>query len=202
MVGMDLREMTTRKLAEFDRIEANRPDLRQAAVAVVLIEDGQGRVCFLLTMRAATLRAHAGQYALPGGRIDEGESVIDAAIRETWEEIGLKLPADAVLGLLDDFITRSGYVMTPVVMWGGVNPEMNPSPDEVAILHIVPLDDIDIEPRLISIPESDAPVIQLPLFGNYVHAPTAAIVHQFREVVLRDRPTRVAHFEQPVFAWQ
>jgi 8-oxo-dGTP pyrophosphatase MutT (NUDIX family) len=202
MVAMDLRAETTRKLAEFDRIPANRPDLRQAAVAVVLIEDDEGRPCFLLTMRAATLRAHAGQYALPGGRIDEGESVIDAARRETWEEIGLQLPEDAVLGLLDDFITRSGYVMTPVVMWGGTSPAMNPSPDEVAILHVVPLDDIDIEPRLISIPESDAPVIQLPLFGNYVHAPTAAIVHQFREVVLQDRPTRVSHFEQPVFAWR
>lgn len=199
---MDLRAETAEKLARFDRIAANRPDLRQAAVAVVLVEDGQGRPCFLLTMRAATLRAHAGQYALPGGRIDEGETVIDAARRETWEEIGLQLPEDAVLGLLDDFITRSGYVMTPVVMWGGTNPVMNPSPDEVAILHVVPLEDIDIEPRLISIPESDAPVIQLPLFGNYVHAPTAAIVHQFREVVLRDRPTRVAHFEQPVFAWR
>lgn len=202
MVCMDLRAETTRKLAEFDRIPANRPDLRQSAVALVLIEDTEGRPSFLLTMRAATLRAHAGQYALPGGRIDEGESVIDAALRETWEEIGLLLPETAVLGLLDDFITRSGYVMTPVVVWGGTNPVMNPSPDEVAILHVVPLADIDIEPRLISIPESDAPVIQLPLFGNFVHAPTAAIVHQFREVVLQGRPTRVAHFEQPVFAWQ
>jgi len=186
---MDLRAETLRKLAEFDRVPANRPDLRQAAVALVLIEDAQGRPCFLLTMRAATLRAHAGQYALPGGR-------------ETWEEIGLQLGPESVLGELDDFITRSGYVMTPVVVWGGTNPILNPSPDEVAILHVVPLDDIDIEPRLISIPESDAPVIQLPLFGNYVHAPTAAVIHQFREVVLRDRPTRVAHFEQPVFAWR
>ena len=199
---MDLRAETLRKLAEFDRVPANRPDLRQAAVALVLIEDAQGRPCFLLTMRAATLRAHAGQYALPGGRIDAGETVIEAALRETWEEIGLQLGPESVLGELDDFITRSGYVMTPVVVWGGTNPILNPSPDEVAILHVVPLDDIDIEPRLISIPESDAPVIQLPLFGNYVHDPTAAVIHQFREVVLRDRPTRVAHFEQPVFAWR
>ena len=202
MGAMDLRAETARKLALFDRIPAHRPDLRQAAVAVVLIEDAEGRPCFILTRRAESLRAHAGQYALPGGRIDEGESIIDAARRETWEEVGLDLPETAVLGLLDDFITRSGYVMTPVVMWGGTDPVMNPNPDEVAILHVVPLEHIDIEPRLISIPESDAPVIQLPLFGNYVHAPTAAIVHQFREVVLRDRPTRVAHFEQPVFAWR
>lgn len=199
---MDLRAETARKLAQFDRIPANRPDLRQAAVAVVLIEDAEGRPCFILTRRTETLRAHAGQYALPGGRIDEGESVVDAARRETWEEVGLDLPETAVLGMLDDFITRSGYVMTPVVMWGGADPVMTPNPDEVAILHVVPLQDIDIEPRLLSIPESDAPVIQLPLFGNYVHAPTAAVVHQFREVVLRDRATRVAHFEQPVFAWR
>ena len=45
-------------------------------------------------------------------------------------------------------------------------------------------------------------MIQLPLLGTLVHAPTAAMLHQFGEVVLHGRPTRVAHFEQPVFAWR
>jgi 8-oxo-dGTP pyrophosphatase MutT (NUDIX family) len=197
-----LAEATAAALRGFDRRAANRPDLRQAAVGLVLIEDAQGRPCFLLTRRTSSLRAHPGQFALPGGRLDGDETPTEAALREVHEEIGLLLGPGAVLGQLDDFVSRSGYVMTPIVAWGGVNPALAPAPDEVEILHVVPLTDIDIEPRLIGIPESDRPVIQLPLFGNFVHAPTAAIIFQFREVVLQGRPTRVDHLEQPVFAWR
>jgi hypothetical protein len=64
----------------------------------------------------------------------------------------------------------------------------------------IPVEQLDVEPRFLRIPESDAPVIQLPLLGRLVHAPTAAVLHQFREVVLCGRPTRVRHLEQPVFA--
>jgi hypothetical protein len=72
----------------------------------------------------------------------------------------------------------------------------------VAEIHVIPLADLDVEPRLVSIPESPAPVIQLPLLGGYVHAPTAAILYQFCQVALHQNPVRVAHFEQPVFAWK
>ena len=85
---------------------------------------------------------------------------------------------------------------------GGRRPELQPNPAEVGELHRVPLALIDVEPRFLTIPESDAPVIQLPLFGRFVHAPTGAVLHQFREVVLHGRATRVAHLEQPVFAWR
>jgi hypothetical protein len=61
---------------------------------------------------------------------------------------------------------------------------------------------IDVEPRFHAIPESDAPVIQLPLFDRFVHAPTGAVLYQFRELALHGRTTRVAHYEQPVFAWR
>jgi len=103
---------------------------------------------------------------------------------------------------LDDYATRSGYLITPVVLWAGVEPVLRPNPVEVSEVHRVALDVIDVEPRFIAIAESDAPVIQLPILGRYVHAPTAAVLHQFREVVLHGRPTRVAHLEQPVFAWK
>jgi hypothetical protein len=93
-------------------------------------------------------------------------------------------------------------VITPVVLWGGTDPVLVPNAAEVGELHRVPLAAIDVEPRFLAIPESDAPVIQLPLFGRYVHAPTGAVLYQFREVVLRGRATRVAHLEQPVFAWR
>ena len=72
----------------------------------------------------------------------------------------------------------------------------------MASLHEVPLADLDVEPRIVSIPESDAPVIQLPLLGGYLHAPTAAIVHQFCRIACRGEVHRVAHYEQPVFAWR
>jgi len=189
-----------RRAAPAGRGPAGRP-LRPAAVAVTLV-DAAGELAFLLTRRAADLRGHAGQWALPGGRIDPGEGVGEAARRELAEELDLHLGPDAELGLLDDYATRSGYVITPVVLWAGGDVALTPNPTEVAQVHRVPLRVIDVEPRFVTIPESDAPVIQLPLFGRFVHAPTGAVLHQFREVVLHRRATRVAHFEQPVFAWR
>lgn len=187
----------------FERRAATVNGHRPAAVAVVLLADEEGRACLLLTRRAATLRSHRRQWALPGGRIDPGESPIGAALRELHEEVGLAVDADAVLGLLDDYPTRSGYVITPVVVWAEGDLTLRPSPDEVASVHRVALDDLDAPgvPRLVSIPESDRPVIQLPILGALVHAPTAAVVYQAREVVVHGRATRVDHFEQPVWAW-
>jgi 8-oxo-dGTP pyrophosphatase MutT (NUDIX family) len=195
------RASITARLADFPRTEASLEGRKAAAVAVALVED-DGGVGVLLTRRAARMRAHAGQWALPGGRTDGGESSVDAARREMHEELGVLVAADAVLGLLDDYPTRSGYVITPVVLWAGRVGDLTPNPDEVASVHVIPLADVDVDARFIAIEESDAPVIQLPLFGTYVHAPTAAVLHQFREVGLHGRSTRVAHYEQPVFAWR
>jgi 8-oxo-dGTP pyrophosphatase MutT (NUDIX family) len=195
------RQTLAARLAGFPRRAADRPELRQAAVAVCVTEHG-GTPALLITRRAATLRAHSGQWALPGGRRDAGETAVAAALRELAEEVGLFLGEDAVLGLLDDYVTRSGYVMTPVVCWAGDVGEPAGAEAEVAAVHQVPLADLDVEPRFVTIPESDAPVIQLPLLGRYVHAPTAAVVHQFCRIACRGEVERVAHYEQPVFAWR
>ena len=199
-----LRARVRTNLAGFTR-EAIAPDGRRpAAVAVVLLPDDEGRACFLLTRRTATLRAHARQWALPGGRIDAGETVEGAALRELREEVGLALEPTAVLGLLDDYGTRSGFIITPVVAWGGEHVELVPNPAEVANVYRVPLTELDKPdvPRLITIPESDRPVIQVPLLESLIHAPTAAVLYQIREVVVHGRATRVAHFEQPTWAWK
>jgi len=198
-----LRARTRANLAAFERQTIAEDGRRPAAVAVVLLDDEEGRACFLLTRRAATLRAHARQWALPGGRIDPGESAERAALRELREEVGLERDASTVLGLLDDYGTRSGFVITPVVVWGGPGVTLAPNPAEVASVHRVPLADLDRPgvPRVVSIPESDRPVIQVELLSTLVHAPTAAVLYQVREVVVHGRPTRVAHFEQPVWAW-
>jgi 8-oxo-dGTP pyrophosphatase MutT (NUDIX family) len=177
---------------------------RAAAVAVVVLPDDEGHACLLLTKRVPKLRTHSGQWALPGGRIDPGESAEAAALRELSEEVDLARGHDAVLGLLDDYPTRSGFVITPVVVWGGSHVTLTANPDEVASIHRVRLTELDKPevPRLISIPESPRPVIQLPILGALIHAPTAAVVFQAREVVVHGRATRVDHFEQPVWAWQ
>jgi 8-oxo-dGTP pyrophosphatase MutT (NUDIX family) len=199
-----LLERARANLAVFDRRPAALEGRKAAAVAVVLLPDDEGRGCFLLTKRAPTLRAHTGQWALPGGRMDSGESPEGAALRELDEEVGLKLGAGTALGLLDDYPTRSGFVITPVVFWADDPGALSPNPAEVARVHLVPLEDLDAPdvPRFVSIPESDRPVIQLPLLGSLIHAPTAAVIYQMREVVSHGRPTRVDHLEQPVWAWR
>ena len=198
-----LRARARANLAAFERRSLARDGRRPAAVALVLLDDDEGRACFLLTRRAASLRAHARQWALPGGRIHPGESAERAALRELREEVGLERDEPTVLGLLDDYGTRSGFIITPVVVWGGSGAALVANPAEVASVHRVPLADLELPdvPRLVTIPESDRPVIQVPLLSTLVHAPTAAVLYQVREVVVHGRPTRVAHFEQPVWAW-
>ncbi len=196
------REQLAANLGRFRRVAAERPELKQASVAVC-ITAGEAGDSLLITRRAPTLRAHAGQWALPGGRQDAAETIEDAALRELAEETGLELGPEAVLGFLDDYVTRSGYVITPVVVWGGVPAhELVGSASEVARVYQIPLADLDVEPEFLTIPEAAAPVIRLPLFDRYVHAPTAAIIYQFCQVALHGRQQRVAHFEAPVFLWK
>lgn len=195
------RDTLTSRLRAFDRHEHGLGNLRAAAVAIAVVVDRDGPG-FLVTRRAARMRAHAGQWALPGGRLDQGETAQDAALRELTEELGVTLSHDSVLGLLDDYSTRSGYRITPVVLWGGEIGALTPNPDEVAAVYVAHATDYDVEPMFASIPESPDPIIRVPMLGAWIHAPTAAVIYQFRELALHGRTTRVAHFEQPVFAWR
>jgi 8-oxo-dGTP pyrophosphatase MutT (NUDIX family) len=200
------RRNIAERCAAFMRLppSAPAPALKRAAVAVALTEaDGSNGTALLLTLRAAGLRAHSSQWALPGGRCDDGETEAEAALRELHEELGLELGPGDVLGLLDDYPTRSGYLITPVVVWAGTSAAVLPNPGEVASVHRIALADIE-QPDAFSfttIPESTRRVIRFHHGGQFIHAPTAALIYQFREV-LAGRDTRVAELEQPVFAWK
>ncbi|MEE9606686.1 MAG: CoA pyrophosphatase [Myxococcota bacterium] len=199
-----LRERIASHLGGFDRRPHAAEGLRAAAVALAIVAGQGSEACFVITRRAAGLRSHRGQWALPGGRLDPGETADDAALRELNEEVGLELPREAILGQLDDYPTRSGYLITPVVVWAEGAGALEPNPLEVAEAHRVPLGELEHPdvPLLRRIPESDRPVISVPLLGTLIHAPTAAILYQLREVALRGQATRVAQFDQPVFAWR
>ncbi len=201
-----LRHRIVARLRAFE--VRRRPDpgsLKHAAVAVVMVEaDTPGEAAFLLTRRTPRLRAHGGQWALPGGRVDPGETIEQTALRELHEELGILASTDDVLGTLDDYPTRSGYLIAPVVLWLGGIVEVVPNPSEVAAAYRIGCAELfrPDSPEIVAIPESDRPIIRLPLPVATVNAPTAAVLYQFKEVALAGRDTRVDHYEQPVFAWR
>lgn len=189
----------------------------RAAVALVISESGHGAAwgsmphhtdwsddaALILTRRAPHLRRHANQWALPGGRIEPGETPEQAALRELREEVALDLPADAVLGRLDDFSTRSGFAISPIVVWADAARTMVANPDEVASIHRIALEEfMRPDAPMLEAGAHAHPVLRMPIGDKWIAAPTAAFLYQFREVCLLDRATRVAHFEQPDFAWR
>ena len=213
-----LRARIAQHLNTFAVQSAAGEQLHAAAVAVAITDEGHGadlpgfpehaswsgQAALILTRRALHLRKHAGQWALPGGRIDTGESAEQAALREMAEEVGLELGECAVLGRLDDFVTRSGFIITPVVIWAGAAQHIQPNPAEVASIHRIPVTEFlrDDAPLLADEGNSDQMVLRMPVGHHWIAAPTAAVLYQFRELCIEGRPTRVAHFEQPAFAWK
>ena len=211
-----LRESIRQKLASFELHRADPGGHRVAAVAVAVVQEGEGarldgiaspggwsgEAALILTRRALTLRAHPNQWAFPGGRVDAGESAEQAAVRELAEEVGLALDASAVLGRLDDFVTRSGFVMTPVVVWAGAARTLVANPQEVASIHRIPIREFmrTDAPWLDRENEREELVLRMPVGSTWIAAPTAAVLYQFRELCIAGRATRVAHFEQPLFA--
>jgi 8-oxo-dGTP pyrophosphatase MutT (NUDIX family) len=194
--GLDPHPFTTDRMVDLPGAEG--------LVLTGSVAGTAGGPAVLLTRRAARLRAHAGQWALPGGSVDAGERPVDAALRELKEELGLDVAESAVLGVLDDYPTRSGFVITPFVVWGGDDPLLRPDPGEVLSVHRVAFRELcrSDSPRFVSIPESDRPVVQLPIGGDLIHAPTGAVLLQFRRVAIEGVTERVAGYEQPVFAWR
>jgi mutator protein MutT len=179
-------------------------DFRTAAVALTIVRDGS-EAALILTRRSASLRAHGGQWSLPGGRIDAGETPYEAALRELREEVNLELKESDILGTLDDYTTRSGFRITPVVIWADADPgELRANPDEVASIHTFTFSELGRpdSPHLESIEQSEQPVLSMHYDDDRIFAPTGAMLYQFREVAIMGKPTRVSHYDQPVFAWR
>ena len=179
------------------RFQPHRSDLPQtpAAVAIVILLEAEVPTVPIF-QRPLNMRRHAGQMAIPGGRVHEGEDVEECALRELAEELGVTIERKDVLGRLDDFDTRSGFTITPVVVWSGAPAKtLLPSPEEVARLFLIPAPELQ---RAVAL-ASQAPADQFSLKFREVEvfAPTAAMLYQFSEVALDGRTSRVADFHQP-----
>lgn len=211
----DFRQVIETNLANFNKLTLDPGNLRRAAVALTIVDyRGQSGLyslydapdssaALILTKRAGGLKNHAGQWAFPGGRIDLGESPAQTAFRELEEEVGLRLPESRFLGFLDDFITRSGFHISPLVIWGGEVRRLHKNEQEVASIHRIPFGELfrPDAPVLQEGGAGDQPVLFMPIGHTCIATPTAAMLYQFREVALAGRTTRVAHYEQPLFAW-
>ena len=214
----ELRLNVKANLSKFEAVMADDDSLRRAAVAIVVTDVGPGadinglqdiegwsdQAAIILTRRSEKLKNHPGQWALPGGKLDTEENYSTCALRELEEEVGVSLSINHVLGFLDDFVTRSGFAITPVVVWGGTELETTINPQEVASVHRIPVTQFfrSDAPRLTKVNTSEHPILRMPVGSDVIAAPTAAIIYQFKEVCLCGRPTKVSHYEQPRFAWE
>ena len=203
--GPTLRGQIEKNLNAFSRQSTTSNELRDAAVCLIVV-GGWKEARLLLTKRPIHMNRHAGQYALPGGRLEPGETFEFAALRELDEEMGLKLHSDDILGYLDEYPTRSGFRILPIVIWGPTDAQISPDSEEVAKVYYIPLSELTSPelPEFHQTNNSEYPVlsVNLPSTNGSVFAPTAAMLYQFREVALLGRFTRVSHFRQPQFAWR
>jgi 8-oxo-dGTP pyrophosphatase MutT (NUDIX family) len=196
--GDALRALIRGHLGAFARRAGGAGERRAAVAVTVLGVDTEPRV---LVLKRAARGLNAGQWALPGGKLEPGEDAVAGALRELEEEAGIRADGGHVAGLLDDYVTASGFCITPVVVLAppGVRPRRNAR--EVQSLHPIAL------ARLLA---DDVPrwrptagggrLLQMPLRHDMVvHAPTGAILLQFREVALRGAELRIDDLLQPEF---
>lgn len=218
LCGEKLRRHIEKNLQTFDPRQYAGGEMRRAAVALTVVDvdcSSHGEdissypvqemdAALILTRRSARLKHHAGQWAIPGGRMEEGETPEESALRELEEEVALRLPQERIMGRLDDFTTRSGFVMTPIVIWGGLEVQLAPNPEEVRSVHRIPIREFlrPDAPILEEVSHSPHPILYMPIGHSWIASPTAALLYQFREVAILGNTTRVAHFEQPMFAWR
>ncbi len=192
------RESIAANLTAFPRRVLTQQGARRAAVAI-LLSLREGQLTYILTRRALTMRRGAGNYALPGGNQEHGEDAISAAVRETQEELGITITHDLALGLLDDFLTLGGHVVTPVVFWSPVSLSLDPDPVEVGRAWFEPVSSLNHPDAPMAEPHPDGgePILRMPADNTWINPPTAAWLYQFREVGLHGRHTRVVSVGQP-----
>lgn len=173
-------------------------NLRAAAVLILLIprEDG---LTVLFTERTTTLPTHAGQVSFPGGGVDETDADdIQTALREAQEEIGLDVSGVRVLGVLDEYVTRTDYAVRPVVAVLEKDQVWRPNAGEVAKIFEVPLDYVlsagALEKKSVAFEGRERHFFALDWDEFHIWGATAGMLHAFADVV---RPFAAAQDKTP-----
>ena len=197
--AVSLRRRILKNLEQHERYEIDG-DAPRAAVAITLA-DLDGRAGYLFLRRALTLHRNPGQFALPGGGVEAGETIDETARRELMEELGVDLPDTSVLGLLDDIPTRSGTTVTPVVLWAAGAVTLEPDAQEVHAAWVMSVSELDhpLAPKWETLDGVEGDVLRMPVGGEWINPPTAAILYQFREVALHGRTVRVHDVGSPLW---
>ena len=127
--------------AEIEQRDERHFAADQLTPAAVLAAITAGpRPSFLLIHRPSNMRSHPGQVAFPGGKIDPGESAVEAALREANEELGIHARDVTVIGPSDTYLSGSGYAITPVIAVIPPDLKLHPNPAEVAQWFEAPVD--------------------------------------------------------------
>jgi len=171
-----------------DIVKASGLEPKSAAVLVPVIAHPE-ETTVLLTQRATGLRSHSGQIAFPGGRLDEHEAPLAAALREAEEEIGLDARHVRPLGYLDAYLSGTGYLVTPVVALVAPGAPLSLNPLEVAETFEVPLGFL-MDPARHEIHEREwngrlRCYYAIPFGERYIWGVTAGIIHNLYERLYR-----------------
>jgi 8-oxo-dGTP pyrophosphatase MutT (NUDIX family) len=153
-------------------------EVRAAAVLIAVTDRPEPGV--ILTHRPEGLRAHPGQVAFPGGKIDPGEDAITAALREAHEEMGLNSLDVRVIGATDAFVTATGYDVTPVLGLIPAGLQFTPNPAEVSAWFEAPLtfllDPANHVARIGELKGRTRPYLEIEWQGHRIWGVTAAII--------------------------
>jgi 8-oxo-dGTP pyrophosphatase MutT (NUDIX family) len=155
------------------------PEVRPAAVLIAVTDRPEPGV--LLTHRPETMRAHPGQVAFPGGKLDPGEDAIAAALRETREELGIEAGDVRVIGASDRFVTGSGFDVTPVLALIPPDLPIRPDPREVSGWFEAPLrfilDEANHVHKIGEFRGRERPYLEIDWQGHRIWGVTASIIH-------------------------
>lgn len=162
------------------------PVRKDAAVLILLVPQADGSLSIIFTERAKTLHAHAGQISFPGGGVEmRDKDAVETALREASEEIGLDPKNARVIGTLSEYVTRTGFRVTPVVAVLEKAQDWTAQPSEVARIFEVPVDFIEknLKVESLTFEAGERNFYGMTYAGAHIWGATAGMLRDFLDAI-------------------